>query len=306
MLEAILPVLLAFVSLGAFELGTRVRNYVHVVMPYRDPLTVLLTIAVLSPAIASWAGHEFIDPTDIWYIAFAIAFLSCYSLAYIRGELNLVYVNVHTIISERFPAGAQEIKPVVYYEDRYGNLCLQEQSFKEIFKSVFFGIRSPLRLSLQSIQRERYLSVQKVLYPKVELSPIDVVEEKIEESVVKRWIFPFKVRSYSYTPAPMCIDNTQQWLVSAYSQENLTKEVTRKEAQLLECQISSRTQFIGKSGDLLSEVIGERTPGAEIYNQVAERLAPEGGIGSTGTVRSYTEREKRKRPPLRRKKEGEE
>ena len=72
MLEAILPVLLAFVSLGAFELGTRVRNYVHVVMPYRDPLTVLLTIAVLSPAIASWTGHQFIDPSDIWYIAFAI------------------------------------------------------------------------------------------------------------------------------------------------------------------------------------------------------------------------------------------
>lgn len=305
MLEAILPVLLAFVSLGAFELGTRVRNYVHVVMPYRDPLTVLLALAVLSPAIASWAGHEFIDPTDIWYIAFAIAFLSCYSLAYIRGELNLVYVNVHTIISDRFPAGAQEIKPVVYYEDRYGNLCLQEQSFKEIIKSVFFGIRSPLRLSLQSIQRERYLSVQKVLYPKVELNPIDVVEEKIEESVVKRWIFSFKVRSYSYTPAPMCIDNTQQWLVSAYSQENLTKEVTRKEAQLLECQIASRTQFIGKSGDLLAEVIGERTPGAEIYKAVAERLAPEGGIESTGTVRRSIAREQKRRHPLR-KKEGDE
>ena len=303
-----MPVILAFVSLGAFELGARVREHVHVIMPHKDPVTLSLFLLCLclSPVIADLLGHPLFDISSIWYTAFVIAFLACYSLAYVRGEFDMVYVNVHTIISDRFPSGAQQVKPVVFYWDREGNQCLQEQSFKEIFKSVFFGIRSPLRLSLQSIQRERYLSVQKVLYPKVELSPIDVVEEKIEESIVKRWIFPFKVRSYSYTPAPMCIDNTQQWLVSAYSQENLTKEVTRKEAQLLECQISSRTQFIGKSGDLLSEVIGERTPGAEIYNQVAERLAPEGGIGSTGTVRSYTEREKRKRPPLRRKKEGEE
>ena len=294
MLEAIMPILLAFVSLGAFELGTRVRNYVHVVMPYRDPLTMLFILIALSPAIASWTGHQFIDPSDIWYIAFAVAFLSCYTLAYIRGELNLVYVNVHTIFSESMPTGGQAIKPIVYYTDKYGNQCLQEQSFKEIFKSVFFGIRSPLRLSLQSIQRERYLSVQKVLYPKVELYPIDVVEEKIEESIVKRWIFPFKVRSYSYTPAPMCIDATQGWIASNINYDSAVKELTRKDAQLVEMQIAARTQFLGKCGDLLAELMSQRTPGSEIYREVAERLAPEGGIEATGTVRKTVQSEKRK------------
>ena len=295
MLEAILPVLLAFVSLGAFELGTRVRDRVHVILPYKDPLTLLFVLIVLSPVIGYLSGHPFIE-LSVWYAAFAIAFLSCYSLAYIRGDLGLVYVNVHTIISERFPAGAQEVKPVVWYEDRDGRMCLQEQSFKEIIKSVFLGIRSPLRLDVRSIQRERYLSVQKVLFPKVELSPIDVVEEKIEETIVQKWFFKFRVRSYSYTPAPMCIDSTQGWLNSIYNYDHVVKEITRKEAQIVEAKMTARSQFIGKSGDLLTEVIGERTPGAEIYNEVAKRLAPEGGIEAVGTVRRTVQTTARKRP----------
>lgn len=87
--------------------------------------------------------------------------------------------------------------------------------------------------------------MQKVLYPKVELYPIDVVEENIEETIVKRWIFSFKVRSYSYTPAPMCIDATQGWIASNINYDSAVKELTRKDAQLVEMQIAARTQFLG-------------------------------------------------------------
>lgn len=275
MIETILPVLLAFVSLGAFELGTRVRERVHVVMPYKDPVTLFLFSICLSPAIALWFGYPFMDIGNVWYLSFVIAFLSCYSLAYIRGELDMVYVNVHTIISERFPGGAQDIKPVVFYWDKDGRQCIQEQSFKEILKTVFLGIRSPLRLDTGMIRRTRPVFVQKVLYPRVAVDAIDVVEENIVESEVKKWIFRFKVRSYTYTPAPSCIDNTQQWLVSAYNQENLTRELTRKEAQLLETKTSAMSSFYARSADLLVEMINDRTPGSEVYEDVINRLAPE-------------------------------
>lgn len=275
MIETVLPVLLAFVSLGAFELGTRVRERVHVVMPYKDPVTLLLFSVCLSPVIALWSGHPFMDIGSVWYLSFVIAFLSCYSLAYIRGELDMVYVNVHTIISERFPGGAQDIKPVVFYWDRDGRQCIQEQSFKEILKTVFLGIRFPLRLDTGMIRRTRPVFVQKVLYPRVSVDAIDVVEENVVESEVKKWIFRFKVRSYSYTPAPSCIDNTQQWLVSAYNQENLTRELTRKEAQLLETKTSAMSSFYARSADLLVEMINDRTPGSEVYEDVVRRLAPE-------------------------------
>ncbi len=275
MFESILPVLLAFVSLGAFELGRRVRDKVHVVMPYKDPLTLSIFFLVLWPAISALFGQEFIDPFNIWYIAFVVSFLSSYSLAYIRGELDMVYVNVHTIISDRFPGGAQQVKPIVYYWDKNGSQCIQEQSFREILKTVFLGIRSPLRLDVGMVRRTRPLFVQKVLFPTVSVDAIDVVEENITVTEVKKWRFTFKVRSYSYTPAPSCIDTTQQWLVSAYNQENLTKELTRKEAQLLDTKLTSQSQFYARSADLLVEMINDRTPGAEVYQDVIDRLDPE-------------------------------
>lgn len=274
-IETILPILLAFVSLAAFELGTRVRSHIHVVMPYRDPVTFLLVLLCLSPLIADHYGYRIIDPGNIWYLAFALAFLSCYSLAYIRGELDLVYVNVHTIVSERFPGGAQEVKPIVYYWDRDGNQCIQEQTVKEILKSVVLGIRCPLRLDVGLVKRTRPIFVQKILWPKISVEAIDVVEEVITESEVKKGPFTFKVRSYTYTPAPSCIDSTQRWLVSAYNQEQLTKELTRKDAQLLESKLSAQSQYYAKSADLLVEMINDRTPGSEIYQEMMERLAPE-------------------------------
>lgn len=274
-LDTILPFILAFVSLGAFELGTRVRRKVHVVMPYKDPVTLLLFLCCLSPVIAELIGYHILDIADVWYISFVIAFLSCYSLAYVREELDMVYVNVHSIISDRFPGGAQEIKPVVFYWDEDGKQYLQEQSLKEILKTVVFGVKSPLRLDTGMIRRTRPVFVQKVLYPRVAVDAIDVVEEKIVETEVKKWIFTFKVRSYSYTPAPSCIDNTQQWLVSAYNQENLTRELTRKEAQLLETKTSAMSSFYARSADLLVEMINDRTPGSEVYEDVIRRLAPE-------------------------------
>ena len=239
MLETVMPVILAFVSLGAFELGTRVRGHVHVIMPHKDPVTLSLFLLCLSPVMADYLGHPVFDITDVWYTAFVIAFLACYSLAYVRGEFDMVYINVHTIISDRFPRGAQQIKPIVYYWDRDGNQFLQEQSFKEILKTVVFGIKSPLRFDTGMIRRSTPIFVQKVMYPTVNLEAVDLVEEKIEETVVKRWIFKFKVRSYSYMPAPSCIDSTLNWLVSAYNQQNLMRELTRNEAQLLEAKTTA-------------------------------------------------------------------
>lgn len=275
MLESVMPVMLAFVSLGAFELGTRVRAHVHVIMPHKDPVTLSLFLLCLSPVIADLSGHTIFDVSNIWYVAFVIAFLACYSLAYMRGEFDMVYINVHTIISDRFPSGAQQVKPVVFYWDREGNQCLQEQSFKEILKTVVLGIRSPLRLDTGLIRRTRPVFVQKVMYPMVKVEAIDVVEERIEESVVKKWFLRFKVRSYTYTPAPSCVDTTQSWLVSAYNQRNLMKELTRKEAQLLETKTTAMSSFYARSADLLVEMMNDRTPGAEVYEDVVSRLAPE-------------------------------
>lgn len=272
-LETLGPmVAIAFVSLLAFELGTHVRGHIHVVMPHRDPVTLLLVVLALSPLILDYYGYRIIDPGDPLYIAFVIAFLSCYTLAYLRGELDLVYINVHTIVSEQYPNGCQEVKPVVYYWDRNDNMCIQEQTYKEVLKSIM-GIRCPLRLDIGMIRRTRPVYVQKILYPRVKVDAIDVVEERITESEVKRGPFRFKVRSYWYVPAPSMIDTTQSWLVSAYNQDQLIKENTRMTAQLLETKLTTQSQYYARSADLLVEMIHDRTPGAEVYRDVIDRLA---------------------------------
>lgn len=306
MMETILPIGIAFVSFGAFYLGGYVRDHVHVVLPYKDPATLFLFALCFLPAVISLTEYKVIEPDNIWYIAFLIAFISCYSLAYIKGELDMVYVNVHTIISDRFPAGAQEVGYVVYYWDKEGNQCMQEQTFKEILKTVIFGIRSPLRLDVGMVRRARPLIVDKLMYPRIEVEAIDVVEKRVTESIVKRWIFRFRVRSYVYTPAPSCIDTTQQWLVSAYNQENLTKELTRKEAQLLETKTTAMSSFYARSADLLVEMINDRTPGAEVYQDVIERLAPEPGMMQIHTEDQNIELpdKPKRRGFLRRRKEG--
>ncbi len=51
MIDTILPFLLAFASLGAFELGRRVRDVIHVILPYKDPITLLIFALCLSPVI---------------------------------------------------------------------------------------------------------------------------------------------------------------------------------------------------------------------------------------------------------------
>ncbi len=298
MLEDALPFLLAFASLGAFQLGSIVRRHVHVLIPFKDPVSDVIFLACLAP----WLVWGYMN---VWYGAFLLTFVLSYSAAYVREEFNVAYVNVHTIISEKFPNGAEEIRPVVYYWDRDGQQCYQGQSVKEILKTVFLGVHTPLRLDVGMVRRTRPVYVQKVLFPMVSVEAIDVVEEKITEDIQKRWIFTVKVRSVSYTPAPSCIDSTQGWLVSAYNQQNLTRELTRKEAQLLEAKAASISNFYARSADLLVEMINDRTPGAEVYRDVTSRLAPEPGETPIREPRPSQEAPKPKRRSFLRRREKE-
>ena len=201
MIEAILPFVVAFISLGAFELGGRVRSRVHVIMPFKDPVTLLLFAVSLSPIILSMFDVIVFDPLNTWYLASLLAFVLCYSVAYVRGEFDMIYVNTHTIVSDKYPGGAQEIRPIVYYygyED--GCLYCQEQSIKEILKTVIFGIRSPLDFPMGQIQRTRPLVVKTVLYPKIMVDAVDVVDEQItEDIIVKLRFLKFRVRSYLFS-----------------------------------------------------------------------------------------------------------
>ncbi|MCQ2085441.1 MAG: hypothetical protein MJZ21_04770 [archaeon] len=110
-------------------------------------------LIAFSPFIGDFIGRHFLDTTNIWYLAFLLSFVCCYNLAYIRGEFEMMYVAVHVISSKRFPNGATLVKPIVYYYGDDGNLYAQKQSFREILKTVFLGIRSRLDFPMNDIKR---------------------------------------------------------------------------------------------------------------------------------------------------------
>jgi len=299
--DMVMPFLLAFMSLAAFQLGSMIRQRVHVIVPLKDPVTLMLFLAAFSPAIAAYFGFVLFDVTNVWYLAFLLAFVLCYSLSYMKGEFGLIYVNVHTIISEQWPDGVQEIDPIVYY---YGNddgaLYLQEQSFKEILKTVILGIRSPLDFPMGQMQRTKPIVIHKIFFPEIRVDAADVVMKEVEEEeVVKLKFFKFKVRSYKYTPAPSCLASPTSYIVSAWNQKNQQAEIVRLNSQLFETKVTSQSQFYAGAGDLLIELVNDRTPGADVYQEIARELDP--GPEPSAPLDQIKQASRRK-PLLRRKK----
>lgn len=310
MLEDILPLVLAFVSLFAFILGGHVRSVVHMVWPFQDPVSMMLWILCALPFILDYYGHRLFDPYDMWYIAFVVAFVLCYCVAYFRGEFNMVYIDTHTIISEDDPDGAQDTDYYVYYWNKEGQMCLQEQTIRAAIKSLC-GIHCPLRLDIGQIRRARRQTVHFLGLPKKTIQSIDMVEKTVTESIVKKGPFKFKVRSYAFTPSPGCIDTTADWLVSAAKQQVLVKELVKKECTILDNAITVHTVGYQRAADLLTELINDRTPSAEIYNELAARLMPEVDEQSTRLARKLADKEDAqaqapKKTLLKRKKGGDE
>ncbi len=304
-IEIGLPILLAFMSLFAFQLGSFVRNRVHVIIPLKDPITLALFAVAFSPAILDLYGVIEFDASNIWYMAFIIAFVLSYSLSYLKGEFDMIYVNVHTIVSQDYPNGIQEIDPIVFY---YGNddgmLYLQEQSFKEILKTVFLGLRSPLDFPMGQIQRQRSLKINKLFLPEIKLDAVDVVMKEVKEEVVTKFrFFHFKVRSYKFTPSPSCVDSSTSYLVSAWNLKNQQSQIARLESQVFETKVTAQSQFYAGAGDLLIELINDMTPGSEVYQEIARDIDP--GPERTAPIQQIKKEERRKPLFRRRNKEAE-
>lgn len=274
--EVILPFFIVVTSLAAFMLGGTVRAHVHVLDPFHDPATMTIFTLAMIPGVLSFTPYALFSYDTIYYWAFLAGFILCYSLAYVKGEVDMVYVNVHTIISDEYPDGAEDIDYVVYYwDDRDGRQYMQEQSMKEILKTVLFGIKSPLKLDVGLIKHSRHLSVKKFMYPAIELDFIDLAEKRIDVTEVKKGPFTFKVRSYTYVPAPSCISPTETWLVSAHNQDVMKSQLSRKEAELLETKRELNSSLYGRVADLLVDVLYDKTPGAEVFDSITKRLEPE-------------------------------
>ena len=264
--ETILPFALAFLSIASFQLGNAVRRRVHVMLPWKDPLTLVLMLIAFVPVIGDLVGHHIFDCTDVWYLSAIIAFLSCYFIAYLRGEFDMVNIGV-------WDGGNLKGRPIVYYYGPDGRMYLQEQSFREILKTVVFGIRSPLEFPAD-IQRTNTVDVMKVLYPRIVMDLVFVIDEQITESeVVKLRFLKFKVRSYRYDIAPQNIDPATLWMTDREHNRILMKELHRQEAALFEAKQEAMTGMIATGTDLVVNLLGDHTPEADVYHDLIQKFS---------------------------------
>ena len=182
-----------------------------------------------------------------------------------RGEFDLMNIGV-------WSDGNLTSRPIVYYYGPDGNMYLQEQSFREILKTVLFGIRSPLDFPAD-VQRTATIDIQKVLYPRVCVDSVFVIDEEINETEVKRWKFTFKVRSYRYDVAPQCTNPETVWMIDKANNKILLKELNRHQAALFDAKQEAMSGMIAMGTDMVVNLLGDHTPESDIYRDLIEKHA---------------------------------
>ena len=281
MIEFVLPFALVFLSILGFNLGCMVRERIPVLLPWRDPVTMSLFTAAMWPVIVTVLGHpemRIVDPESQWYIAAMIGFFVCYAIAYIKTEFCTEYIDVHTIRSDAMPNGGDDIRNMVYYRGKDGRLYLQEQSMKEIFKTLIFHVRSPLNFPLGQIQRRRDVIVNKLFLPRITIQVVDVAVETITEEEVKVGPFTFKRRSYKYDPEPSCMANCTSWLANAISLQTAKVELIRKETELIVLRAKNQTETIATGVNLIKGLIEASDISQETIQETINDLAPDEDI----------------------------
>lgn len=251
-IEFALPFLLTFFTLAAYGLGHYIRDYAHVIIPFKDPASLLIMFALFIPVIMGmWYPEYQIMASNVWYLASVVGIIAGYSIGYLGNHINMEYVGVHYILEKR-----QDIYPIVYYYDKEGNMFLQPQGFKDIIKSMIFRVRYPLYLPLNMVVRKRSVSFRKI-FVRASGEVIDLAGHTVETSTVKKGPFKFKVESHHYTPTPNCTDSPYDWIVRAAEYEDVFTEFTEQQVALMESKAELQVATVKGGATVLTALSGK-------------------------------------------------
>lgn len=247
--------ILAFVGmgviLGGYFFGRKIRDYIHVMIPFKDPLSLGLVLLALIPMILNNIHPEWnIDPGNPWIVVITMAFFVGYIIGYISITDDIIYVAVHQIVER-----TQDIEPIVRYQNSNGQTCWQPQGMWSIFKTVALGIHNPLQLS-GSIYRTRHVRMKKI-FLELEVDSVDLAGIEEEESYVEKWGFKFKVVSRKYIPSPNCTDSPYDWIVRATEYEDIFTKYAELQVQAAESEASIKTAQIKGGAAMLNALSGK-------------------------------------------------
>lgn len=272
-IDVIMPFAISLLTLGSFFLGKKVRSYGNVIYPWMDPISVLLTLAILSPwyrdSISILANLSFLDPDNIWVQATVLGIACGYFTGYILNQPNIVYVGVHNI-----PNKTQEVYPIVYYyrdEEDGTHMYIQPQTFSAVIKTMIFGVRYPLDLPLNMIQRKRHVSIRKILI-RADADEIDLAGHEVSRHKVKRGPFTFTVESHRYIATPYATDAPYDWILNASKYDELFTRYNELQVESMESQSELQMASVKGAGNIL-KALGRKVPNNMFLDELDVNLS---------------------------------
>lgn len=254
-----------FASIGLVLLGIviggKFRNATHALVAFNEPLSYILLAVTLGPYMLDL--FEIGETPEIFYdvnlLPLYAGFWAGYLIGYMRNPQDIQYVAVHQIVDR-----TQTIEPLVRYVNKEGRPCWQPQGFKEICKTVFFGIDNPLQCP--GISRTRHVSMRSV-FLKLEADTVDMAGLEINDFEVTKWRFTFHVEGRKYVPSPNCTDSPYDWLVRAEHYEQVFENYAEIQTQNAELQAALQTAQI-EGGAMVLNALAGKNPSSIFMDQL--------------------------------------
>lgn len=255
-------ILLVFVG---HIVGANFRNRTHAMVAFNEPLSYIVLLLTLGPYVGDviWPGSTPEVFYSLWVILLMLAFWSGYLVGYMLNPQDIIYVGVHQIVEMR-----QDIEPIVRYYNKEGKLCWQPQGFKEICKTVFFGIDNPLQLS--AVSRTRHV-VLKSVFLKLEADTIDLAGMEINDYEVEKWGIKFHVQGRKYIPSPNCTDSPYDFLVRSNEYESMFTQYAELQVANAELHTALQTAQV-KGGAMVLNALASKDPSSIFMDELGVQM----------------------------------
>ena len=232
-----------------YFLGRRVRDYAHVYIPFKDPVSLLiLFVTCMVMVYPFWRlAADISDPIGIWPLSSGLGFLIGYMIGYCSIQIDIVQVAVHNITEHDM-----DCYPLVYYYSPEGRLCWQPQGFKDVVKSMIFNVHNPLQLPLGSIYRKRHLHLKTPMMIRQDVDVVDLAGIEVNEYEVTKAHIKFHVEARKYIPSPNCTDAPYDWIVRAQEYEDVFVSYSEMQVEAIEAKAALSRAAVRGGGEILT------------------------------------------------------
>ena len=261
-----LPYICIFIVLASWFFGKKIRSITNTIIPFMEPVSYGLVI--LTCILMANVDFELILPI---IVSFWVGYLVGYVFL---GDVKSEWVGDHDI-----EGAAQNIREVVYYEEN-GRLFLQPQSFWDVCKHLFFGVKWPLTMPINAIYRRRHVAFHGRFF-KLQADTVDMIDhERIpiyhdcfkigtykldrngnnrygDDSIIgkPRYLFHFKAYHDIYRIAPYNTDAPYDFIRKTSIYKKAIKELADAKLENIDLEIEKVLRTTEGGAIMLSKLV---------------------------------------------------